>query len=111
MSSTIFRLALLAGAAATTLVAFTGPATSASERSLAPAAKIVFHSRLSRNNGIYVVNANGTGRLRLTGTRIVFVSERIAKGQRRLFSVRPVGGAATQVTRGSYDMSPDWHRG
>ena len=42
MSSTILRLTLLAGTAAITLVAFTGSATSASERSLAPAAKIVF---------------------------------------------------------------------
>ena len=45
------------------------------------------------------------------GTRIVFVSERIAKGQRRLFSVSANGGAARQLTRGAYDMSPDWYRG
>jgi TolB protein len=45
------------------------------------------------------------------GKRIVFVSERIAKGQRRLFSATPAGGGTKQVTRGSYDVSPDRSRG
>ena len=86
---------------------------------------IAFDSMRDGNLEIYVMNADGTGVRRVTdhpaidalptwsqdGSRIVFVSERIAKGQRRLFSVAPSGGAARQLTRGAYDMSPDWFRG
>ena len=77
------------------------------------------------NLEIYVMNADGSGVVRVTdhpaidaipdwspdGKQIVFVSERIAKGQRRLFSATPAGRGTKQVTRGSYDMSPDWSRG
>lgn len=86
---------------------------------------IAFDSMRDGNLEIYVMNADGTNLRRLTdhpaidaipswsqdGSRIVFVSERIAKGQRRLFFVAPAGGAARQLTRGAYDMSPDWFRG
>lgn len=71
------------------------------------------------------MNADGSNPVRLSATpgfdetpsgspdgkRIVFVSERIAKGQRRLFTVAPTGGGVKQVTRGAFDMSPDWARG
>ena len=71
------------------------------------------------------MNADGSDAIRVTdhpaidaipswspdGKRIVFVSERIAKGQRRLFTVAPTGGGVKQVTRGAFDMSPDWARG
>jgi len=87
--------------------------------------RIAFTSERDGDREVYVMNADGSGAVRLTdhpaidaipawsqdGSRIVFVSERLAKGQRRLFSVGPAGGAAKQVTRGAYDMSPDWHRG
>jgi Tol biopolymer transport system component len=86
---------------------------------------IAFDSMRDGNLEIYVMNADGSNVRRVTdhpaidaipawsqdGSRIVFVSERIAKGQRRLFSVAPAGGAARQLTRGAYDMSPDWFRG
>ena len=86
---------------------------------------IAFDSLRDGNLEVYVMNADGTGVRRVTdhpaidaipawsqdGTRIVFVSERIAKGQRRLFSVSANGGPARQLTRGAYDMSPDWYRG
>jgi Tol biopolymer transport system component len=86
---------------------------------------IAFDSMRDGNLEIYVMNPDGTNVRRLTdhpsidaipnwsqdGSRIVFVSERIAKGQRRLFSVAPAGGAARQLTRGAFDMSPDWFRG
>ena len=87
--------------------------------------RIAFDSMRDGNLEIYVMNADGSGVVRVTdhpaidaipdwspdGKRIVFVSERIAKGQRRLFSVTPAGGGTKQVTRGAYDMSPDWSRG
>ena len=87
--------------------------------------RIAFDSMRDGNLEIYIMNADGSGVVRVTdhpaidaipdwspdGKRIVFVSERIAKGQRRLFSVTPTGGAPKQVTRGAYDMSPDWRRG
>jgi Tol biopolymer transport system component len=86
---------------------------------------IAFDSMRDGNLEIYVMNADGTNVRRVTdhpaidaipawsqdGARIAFVSERIAKGQRRLFSVSANGGAARQLTRGAYDMSPDWYRG
>jgi TolB protein len=87
--------------------------------------RIAFDSMRDGNLEIYVMNVDGSGVVRVTdhpaidaipawspdGKRIVFVSERIAKGQRRLFSVTLAGGGTKQVTRGAYDMSPDWHRG
>jgi TolB protein len=86
---------------------------------------IAFDSMRDGNLEIYVMNADGTNPRRVTdhpaidaipawsqdGSRIVFVSERIAKGQRRLFSASPSGGPVRQLTRGAYDMSPDWFRG
>ena len=87
--------------------------------------RIAFDSMRDGNLEIYVMNADGSGSVRVTdhpaidaipswspdGKRIVFVSERIAKGQRRLFSVAVNGGGVKQVTRGAFDMSPDWARG
>jgi Tol biopolymer transport system component len=86
---------------------------------------ISFDSMRDGNLEVYVMNADGTNVRRVTdhpaidaipswsqdGSRIAFVSERIAKGQRRLFSVSAMGGQARQLTRGAYDMSPDWNRG
>jgi Tol biopolymer transport system component len=86
---------------------------------------IAFDSMRDGNLEIYVMNVDGSGVRRVTdhpaidaipawsqdGRRIVFVSERIAKGQRRLFTVAAGGGAVRQLTRGAFDMSPDWFRG
>ena len=129
MSSTILRVTLLAGVAAITLVAFTGSATSASERSLAPAAKIVYHSRLSRNNEIFVAKADGTGVLRLTrssasdsnptwsadGKRIAFESnrhrDRRSYQDSDLFIMTASGGSVRELTFSNrFDGDPAWSR-
>ena len=86
---------------------------------------LAFESERNGASDVYSIRSDGSGERRLTvspsfdgdaawsqdGSRIVFVSERIAKGQRRLFSASPAGGPARQLTRGAYDMSPDWFRG
>ena len=65
MSPSALRLAVLGLAAAVTVIAFTGPASPAA--GVAPASRIVFHSRLKGgNNEIFSVNPNGTGLVRLT---------------------------------------------
>ena len=69
------------------------------------------------------MNADGSKQTRVTNTaldalpswsrdskRIVFVSERIGKRQRRLF-VANANGEARMLSRGAMDMSPDWARG
>jgi TolB protein len=43
--------------------------------------------------------------------RIVFVSDRRGKERRRLFVMNADGTGVRMVTRGTYDMSPDWARG
>jgi len=44
--------------------------------------------------------------------RLVFVSDRVGKGQRRLYVANADGtGTARLVTKGAFDMSPDWARG
>ena len=43
--------------------------------------------------------------------RIVFVSERIGKRQRRLFVVNANGPGGWMLSRGATDTSPDWTRG
>jgi dipeptidyl aminopeptidase/acylaminoacyl peptidase len=85
--------------------------------------QIAFDTNRDGNLEIYAMNADGSSVHRVTNHpaidalpsylpdgRIVFVSERIAKGQRRLFVTGPNGGAVTQVTKGAYDMSPDANR-
>jgi Tol biopolymer transport system component len=71
------------------------------------------------------MNADGSNQTRVTNhpaldalpswsqnsKRIVFVSDRVRKGQRRLF-VAPANGSETRMlSRGVFDMSPDWARG
>ena len=77
------------------------------------------------NLEIYVMNADGTKQTRVTNhpaldaipswsqdsRRIAFVSDRIGKNQRRLFVVKPDGTGVRMLTRGAFDMSPDWARG
>jgi TolB protein len=77
------------------------------------------------NLEIYVMHADGSSQTRLTnhpaldaipswsqnGRRIVFVSDRIGKGQRRLYVMNADGSGVTMLTRGAFDMSPDWARG
>jgi Tol biopolymer transport system component len=85
--------------------------------------QIAFDTNRDGNLEIYAMNADGSNQHRVTNHpaidaipsylpdgRIVFVSERIAKGQRRLFVVGPNGGAVKQITKGAYDMSPDANR-
>lgn len=84
---------------------------------------IAFDTNRDGNLEIYTMSADGTNQHRVTNHpaidaipsyladgRIVFVSERIAKGQRRLFVVGANGGAVKQITKGAYDMSPDANR-
>ena len=84
---------------------------------------IAFDTNRDGNLEIYTMNADGSNPTRVTNHpaidaipsylpdgRIVFVSERVAKGQRRLFVVGPNGGAVKQITKGAYDMSPDANR-
>lgn len=85
--------------------------------------QIAFDTNRDGNLEIYTMNADGSNQHRVTNNpaidaipsyltdgRIVFVSERVAKGQRRLFVVGSNGGAVKQLTKGSYDMSPDANR-
>jgi Tol biopolymer transport system component len=87
--------------------------------------RIAFDSMRDGNLEAYVMDADGTDQARVTNhpaldalptwspdsKLLAFVSERIAKGQRRLFVVRPDGTGARMLTRGAFDMSPDWARG
>jgi Tol biopolymer transport system component len=86
---------------------------------------IAFDSMRDGNLEIYVMNADGSKQTRLTNNpaldalpswsqdskRIAFVSDRISKGQRRLFVMNANGTGVRMLTRGRFDMSPDWARG
>jgi Tol biopolymer transport system component len=86
---------------------------------------IAFNSVRNGNLEVYVMKADGSDQTRLTNhpaldalptwsqdsKRIVFVSDRVRKGQRRLFVVNAKGGSPRMLTRGTFDMSPDWARG
>ena len=77
------------------------------------------------NLEIYVMNADGSKQTRVTNhpaldalpawsqdsKRIVFVSDRVGKGQRRLFIASANGSGLRMLSRGALDMSPDWARG
>jgi Tol biopolymer transport system component len=43
--------------------------------------------------------------------RIVFVSNRLGKTRRALYSMRADGTGIKRLTFGPYDMAPDWARG
>jgi Tol biopolymer transport system component len=87
--------------------------------------RIAFDSMRDGNLEVYVMNADGSNQVRVTNhpaldalpswspdsKLLVFVSERIGKGQRRLFVARPDGTGVRTLTRGAFDMSPDWARG
>jgi Tol biopolymer transport system component len=87
--------------------------------------RIAFDSMRNGNLEVYVMNADGSKQTRVTNhlaldalptwsqdsKRIVFVSDRIRKGQRRLFVVNANGTGLRMLTRGTFDMSPDWARG
>jgi len=84
--------------------------------------RIAFESMRDGNLEIYVMNADGSGQTRVTNhpaldalaswsqdsKRIVFVSDRVSKGQRRLFVASAGGSGVRMLTRGAFDMSPDW---
>jgi dipeptidyl aminopeptidase/acylaminoacyl peptidase len=83
---------------------------------------IAFDSMRDGNLEVYVMKADGTKLARVTNhpaldaipswspdsKRIVFVSERISKGQRRLFVANRDGANVRMLSRGAFDMSPDW---
>jgi Tol biopolymer transport system component len=87
--------------------------------------RIAFDSTRDGNLEIYVMNADGSKQTRVTNhpsldalpswsqdsKRIVFVSDRSRKGQRRLYTARADGSGLRMLTRGVFDMSPDWARG
>ena len=88
--------------------------------------RIAFDSMRDGNLEIYSMGADGSDVRQVTdhpaldaipswspdSRRIVFVSDRVGKGQRRLFVTDASGaGVDRQVTRGAFDMSPDWARG
>ena len=77
------------------------------------------------NLEVYVMNADGSKPTRVTNhpaldalpswsqdsKRIVFVSDRVGKRQRRLFVANASGTGVRMLSRGAVDMSPDWARG
>jgi TolB protein len=77
------------------------------------------------NLEIYVLNSDGSNQTRVTNhpaldalpswsqnsKRIVFVSDRVGKGQRRLFVANANGSGVRMLSKGAFDMSPDWARG
>jgi Tol biopolymer transport system component len=77
------------------------------------------------NPEVYVMNADGSNQRRVTNhpaldalpswsqdsRRIVFVSDRVRKGQRRLFVANANGTGVRMLTKGAFDMSPDSARG
>jgi Tol biopolymer transport system component len=86
---------------------------------------IAFDSNRNGNLEIYVMNADGSDPTRLTDNgaldalpswspdsrRIAFVSERFRRGIRRIYTMDADGAHVRMVSRGSFDMSPDWARG
>lgn len=130
MPATTLRIALLALTLAITAVAFSGPASSATEHTFAAAGKIVFHSRLKGgNNEIFAAGANGSGLVRLTrsaasdsnptwspdGRRVAFESNR--HGDRRsyqdsdVFVMNANGSGVREVTFSNrFDGDPAWSR-
>lgn len=88
--------------------------------------RIAFDSMRDGNLEVYSMNVDGSDVRQVTdhpaldaipswspdSKQIVFVSDRVGKGQRRLFVTAADGtGAAKPVTKGAFDMSPDWARG
>lgn len=87
--------------------------------------RIAFESMRDGNLEVYVMNADGSSQTRVTNhpaldalpsfsqnsKQIVFVSDRIRKGQRRLFVANVNGSGVRMLSRGTFDMSPDWARG
>ena len=86
---------------------------------------IAFDSMRDGNLEVYVMDPDGSNQQRVTNhpaldalpswspdsAKLVFVSERIGKGQRRLYTVYPDGTGVRMLTKGGFDMSPDWARG
>lgn len=86
---------------------------------------IVFASLRDGQVEVYSTAPDGSRQTRLTdhaaldalpafsqdGKQIVFVSDRIGKGQRRLFVMDRNGSHPKLLTKGAYDMNPDWYRG
>ena len=87
--------------------------------------RIAFESMRDGNLEIYFMNDDGSNQTRVTNhpaldalpswsqdsKRIVFVSDRVRKGQRRLFVVNTTGSRLRMLSKGAFDMSPDWARG
>ena len=87
--------------------------------------KILFASLRDGNVEVYSMNPDGSQQVQLTdhaaldalpswsqdGKQVVFVSDRIGKGQRRLYVMNANGSKVKMLSRGAYDMNPDWYRG
>jgi TolB protein len=88
--------------------------------------RIAFDSMRDGNLEIYSMSPDGSDVRQVTdhpaldaipswapdSRRLVFVSDRVGKGQRRLYVANADGtGTARLVTKGAFDMSPDWARG
>jgi Tol biopolymer transport system component len=86
---------------------------------------IAFDSNRNGNFEIYVMNADGSDPTRLTDNgaldalpswspdsrHLAFVSDRVRRGTRRIYTMDADGAHVRMISRGSFDMSPDWARG
>lgn len=86
---------------------------------------IAFDSNRSGNFEIYAMNVDGSDQTRLTDNgaldalpswspdsrHVAFVSERFRRGIRRIYTMDLDGAHVRMITKGKFDMSPDWARG
>jgi Tol biopolymer transport system component len=102
-----------------------GPGISQNPSWSSDGTSIAFDSNRNGNFEIYVMNADGSDPTRLTDNgaldalpswspdsrHLAFVSDRFRRGIRRIYTMDADGAHVRMVSRGSFDMSPDWARG